>query len=200
MRDWRMLAAGVVTAGAVIVFATTLAHATLFAPDSEIPAPALSAAAPSKDAPAGALPVRLIIPSLNINANVQDVGIAYSGHIGVPNNFTDVAWYKYGAVPGYEGDAIIDGHVDNAISLPGVFKQLATIQPGADIYVQTASSTKLDFKVTSVETYDVTQVPMQQILSKTGGAYLTLITCDGTWEQNQKEYNERLVVSAELAP
>ena len=143
--------------------------------------------------------MRLIIPSLSVDANIQKVGIAYSGNIGVPNNFTDAAWYKYGAVPGYEGDAIIDGHVDNALSLPGVFKNLGTIKPGADVYVETASSTKLDFKVTDVEIYNVADVPMKQILSKTGGAYLTLITCDGTWEQNQKEYNERLVVAAQLA-
>ncbi len=199
MGDWRSLLAGTVAALAAVVFVATLVHATLYAPEPEMDAPALAASAPARLAAAGNLPVHLIVPALNINANVQHVGIAYSGDIGVPNNFTDVAWYKYGTIPGFNGDAVIDGHVDNAVSLPGVFKHLSNIQAGDDIYIETASSTQYDFKVTDVETYPATGVPMSQILSKTGDAYLTLITCDGIWVQSQRQYNGRLVVYAQLA-
>ena len=52
-------------------------------------------------------PSRLIIPSLDIDTNVQHVGLAKSGNMAAPNNFTDVSWWKYGTVPGYRGSAVM---------------------------------------------------------------------------------------------
>ena len=98
------------------------------------------------------MPERLIIPKLSIHALVHPVGIRADGTMGVPSNFTDVAWYKYGPAPGEKGSAVIDGHVDNALALPGVFKHLSELAPGDDVYVETASSTEVHFIVTDVET------------------------------------------------
>jgi len=194
----RYIAVGTITAVAVIVFVYTLVHAVYWAPESELtPPPGLGAAAAAQ--PASGVPLRLRIPSLNINAHVQRVGIARSGNMGVPNNFTDVAWYKYGPAPGQAGKAVIDGHVDNALSLPGVFKHLGTIAPGADIYIDTATTT-VHFEVVAVESYDVSQVPTTHIFDTTGPPGLALITCDGVWIQGQHQYDKRLVVYAKLAP
>jgi LPXTG-site transpeptidase (sortase) family protein len=197
----RLIAAGTITAAAVVVFAATLVHATVYAPEPQAAEPALAASAPATQVTPQDLPTRLRIPAINVDANVQHVGIAASGDgaMAVPSNFTDAAWYEYGPVPGMEGSAVIDGHVDNALSLAGVFKHLSELKPGDDIYVDSASTT-VHFVVTDVEAYPVSQVPLQQIFNKTGGVYLNLITCDGTWEENQKMYNERLVVYAERAP
>jgi sortase A len=185
------------TALSLGVFVAVLVHAVWYAPDIEIADSAVPTTTVVSAVPAGK-PEMLEIPTLSIDAKVQDVGIAVSGNIGVPNNFTDVAWYKYGPEPGATGSAVIDGHVDNAISLPGVFKHLSDIAVGDDIYVDTASSTRLHFVVSNIEVYPYQSVPMTEVLSTTGSPRLALITCDGTWEEGVKSYNERLVVYANL--
>ncbi len=191
---------------ALVGFGVTFWHAALFAPqDDNYALPGFGNASSSNaSSSAGAVvlppasdtsqPVRLIIPSLSINANVQYVGVTKTGALGVPNNFTDVAWYKYGTVPGQVGSAVMDGHVDNAISLPGVFKHLDQIKVGDDVEVETASSTTLHFVVTDVESYQYQNLPLERIFNTSGGEYLTLITCGGTWDEVVKSYDHRLVV------
>ena len=148
-------------------------------------------------AQATSTPVRLLIPSLGINAAVQQVGRTASGAMGDPSNFTDVAWYKYGTVPGQEGSAVIGGHLDNALALNGVFKHLDELVIGQDIQIQTASDTVLTFRVTDIEDYSYTQVP-GSFFTKTGGIYLNLITCAGTWLPQARSYDHRLVVYTTL--
>jgi len=193
------IVAGVV-AVAIGIFAVTLVHAVWYAPDLEITDNSIVApsSTPAVSVASGDYPARLSIPKLEIDANVQKVGIAKSGHMAVPNNFTDVAWYKYGALPGDEGDAVFDGHVDNGLALAGVFKHLGDIAMGDDIFIQTQSGEKLHFVVSDIEQYPYTDVPMGDIVSKTGPPRLSLITCEGAWVQGQKTYDHRLVVTAKL--
>lgn len=184
------------------VFVATLLHATLYAPDNSSYAPpqthaAITAAATTTP---GQLPARLIIPKLGVDASVQDVGLTKAGSMGVPSNFTDAAWYKYGPVPGQRGSAVIDGHVDNGLSLPGVFKNLHQLQPGDDVYVQTAGGAKLHFIVRDVQEYPYMDVPAAQIFSRNDAARLNLITCTGSWVRAGRTYDRRLVVYATLSP
>lgn len=191
--------AGLIVLVAMLVFGWTLVHATLYAPEAEVIDPAAAAQAPARKVSTSALPARLIIPALNINASVQQVGVKADGSMGTPNNFTDVAWYKYGVVPGQEGTAFIDGHVDNGLSLAGVFKHLADINVGDDVYVQKQNGTKLHFVVIDVKSYPYTGVPMQEMAGQIDAARLDLITCEGTWVSKDKTYDERLVVYTKLA-
>jgi sortase A len=196
----RTKAALLITALSLGVFSVTLAHALWYAPDTQVSDALVSAtttpatlAADSKEYPS-----RLTIPKLQIDANVQKVGIAASGHMAVPSNFTDVAWYKYGSLPGQTGSAVMDGHVDNGLSLPGVFKRLDTIAVGDDMYVQTVGGTQLHFVVFDIQLYPYQEVPMDDITRITGHPRLVLITCDGAWVQGNRTYDHRLVVYANL--
>ena len=200
MRLSLRLAVATITLAAGVVFATTLARATLYAPDPDIASSTLAAAAPARDAEPGDLPRRLRIPALGIDAFVRHVGVNSEGNMATPGNFTDAGWYKYGTVPGFAGSAVMDGHVDNALSLDGVFKHLSELKPGDDIYVDTASSTALHFIVREVVSYPAEEVPAERIFKADDAARLNLITCDGTWVQGKKEYDRRLVVYAALAP
>jgi sortase (surface protein transpeptidase) len=144
-------------------------------------------------------PMRLTIPSLSIDANVQQVGITENGAMGIPSNFSDVAWYKYGPVPGAIGNAVIDGHLDNAISLPGVFKYLNAINIGDDIFVSNTSGGQTHFKVTKKETLDYNATSTDEIFEpSTTTPNLVLITCEGTWDQSVRQYSSRLVVFSTL--
>jgi sortase (surface protein transpeptidase) len=176
------------------VFAATLVHATLYAPDSIDS----SMSVPTTTAPAAAdaatAPDRLLIPSLSIDAHVQRVGVNAKGLMSAPSNFTDVAWYKNGTIPGKLGSAVIDGHVDNGLGLAGVFKHLGDIQIGDDVYIVTASGAKLHFIVKDIERYPYTGGPVDTIFNAHDAARLNLITCAGSWVKGGHTYNERLVV------
>jgi sortase A len=141
------------------------------------------------------LPARLIIPVLNIDAKVQRVGVGKSGSMAVPTNYTDVGWYRAGAVPGQIGSAVFDGHVDNGLGLPGVFKHLADISIGDEISVLDENGREVKFTVDSINIYDYKNVPTNLIFNEHDAARIRLITCDGTWVKGDKTYNQRLVVS-----
>ena len=143
-------------------------------------------------------PARLSIPAIGIDAAIQKVGLTAKGAIASPTNFTDAGWYKFSTLPGKQGSAILDGHVDNGLGLSGIFKHLSDVQKGEDIYVTTGNGTKLDFVVTSVDSYDYQHVPLETIMQLDDSARISLITCEGSWVSDQRTYNERLVVSAVL--
>jgi len=145
------------------------------------------------------LPVRLRVPKLDIDAHVQEVGVNTQGNMAAPTNFVDAGWYKHGTVPGFAGSAVITGHVDNAIALPGVFKRLHELAIGDDIYVETKGGAQLHFKVAEIQKYPYTLVPLKILFSRRDMPRLNLITCGGTWLQSERSYDERLVVYTELA-
>lgn len=176
---------------AVVVFAYTLFNAVYYSAQTTGPAPVSAVQTPVAST---SLPSRLIIPALSINAHVQDLGINSIGNMQAPDNFVDVGWYKYGTVPGYEGSAVIDGHVDNGLGLAGVFIHLNQIQVGDDVYVQTIGGDMLHFVVSDVEAYPYQSVPTNIVFGQNDNPRLNLITCDGTWVAGGDTYNERLVV------
>lgn len=145
-----------------------------------------------------ALPERLSIPEIGVNAAVQHVGLTKKGNMANPSNFTDVAWYKFGPVPGTLGSAVMAGHLDNALALDGVFKKLNELEIGDEVYVTAEDGTKLRFKVTDAQVYPYDNAPLEKIFNAKDAKRLNLITCAGIWLKAEKTYSERLVVYAEL--
>lgn len=130
---------------------------------------------------------------------VQHVGRAKSGNMAVPTNFTDAGWYREGTVPGNVGSAVIDGHVDNALGLPGVFVRLGELAAGDDIYIETEEGNTLHFVVEEATSYAVEDVPREVLFNRSDASRLNLITCQGNWVSDKKMYDRRLVVYARLA-
>jgi len=191
------LAAGVVVLLAAFVFGQTAVEALWYVSDTEVPVPEtieLTEIASPED-----YPVRFRVPALGIDTRVQHVGVNAKGNMAVPNNFTDVGWYKYGTPPGFLGSAVIAGHVDNGLSLPGVFKNLSELKIGDDIFVEKEDGSELRFVVTEIQVYPYTLVPRDILFSRTDVARLNLITCEGAWVAGERTYDQRLVVYAELA-
>lgn len=200
MSMFKRIFAGLLACGATLIFVTTLSHALFGSNDLDVVSnnsdSTTHSATESKEKaniPAD-YPVRLVIPSLGIDANVQYVGITRHGTMAVPTNFTDVGWYKNGPLPGSAGSAVMAGHVDNALALPGVFKHLEDIEIGADVYVLAKDGAKTHFVVENVQTYDASEAPASAIFAKKGEPRLNLITCQGDWIQSEHQYDRRLVV------
>lgn len=147
-----------------------------------------------------ALPMRLIIPAIGVDAAIQSVGLFWNGDgsMGIPTNFTDVAWYNGGPIPGAPGSAVIDGHLDGRNVREAVFYNLGNLKPGDLVEVLDASGTPWRFQVVRLTSYDY-NTPTNDIFGGDASTTrLNLITCAGSWIKSQKIYSKRIVVFTEL--
>lgn len=142
------------------------------------------------------LPVRLKIPSINVDASVEDIGITSTGAMGVPNNPLDVGWFDLGARPGEKGSGVIAGHLNGKNGEDGVFTNLHKLKEGDKLYVEDESGVTFTFIVRQSRTYDPGYA--EEVFSLNDIAHLNLITCDGVWDGAKKSYTKRLVVFADI--
>jgi LPXTG-site transpeptidase (sortase) family protein len=142
----------------------------------------------------------LIIPSLQINAPIEAVGLLSNGSMGVPtqNPWEHVGWYQYGPVPGEQGSAVIDGHLDRPGGKPAVFWKLGELRIGDSVMITNGQGKKLHFRVTDSRLYTPTNAPRAKIFTDTSGKFLNLITCAGQWVPEQRQKTHRLIVSTVL--
>lgn len=140
-------------------------------------------------------PVRLIIPTINVNAAIQNVGVNQSGEMEVPNNSIDVGWFKLGPRPGEKGSAVIAGHFDGENGGAGVFTNLYKLKKGDKLYVENSKGITITFLVRESRTYDPGYA--DNVFSSSDSAHLNLVTCDGVWDGAKKSYSRRLVVFAD---
>lgn len=143
------------------------------------------------------LPVRLVIPTINVNTNVQYVGITPQGEMEVPSNAVDVGWFKLGSRPGEKGSAVIAGHIDGESGEAGVFINLYALKQGDELYVEDYQGIRTRFIVRESRTYDPGYA--EEVFSANDSAHLNLVTCDGIWDGTKKSYAKRLVVFADIA-
>ncbi len=145
-------------------------------------------------------PVRLVIPSIGVNATVEKVGILNNGDLATPTRspWTDVGWFVSGPQPGGQGSAVIDGHLDRPGGYPAVFWKLRDMQVGERVMVMSANGKTLNFQVTRVAFYVPQAAPIQAIFGNSGGTYLNLITCAGDWIPSQHQTTLRQVVYTTL--
>ncbi len=165
-----------------------------FAPAVTLGTATLPGTAPTST-PGVVVPARLTIPSLGVNAPVENVGLKADGTMGTPQNFNDVSWYSLGAKPGEAGSSVFAGHVNNALSRAGVFENLSKIQKGDYVVVSDSGGHSKVFRVQSVSEYEK-DASTDTIFATSGPQQLVLITCDGDWVPGQKTFDMRLVVIA----
>ena len=146
------------------------------------------------------VPAHLIIPSINVDALVENVGIQSNGDLGTPQQrpWEGVGWYNNGPRPGQAGSAVIDGHLDRPGGYPAVFWDLGKVQVNDMVMVVDVSGKTLKFRVTRTAAYPPQDAPLQEIFGDSGGTYLNLITCAGTWIPSQHQTTLRLVVYTTL--
>ena len=77
--------------------------------------------------PEDRVPIEINIPKINVHASIEQVGQTKTYEMDVPKNAANAAWYVYGAKPGEDGNAVIDGHYDTPSGKPAVFFNLKKI-------------------------------------------------------------------------
>lgn len=148
------------------------------------------------DAPAPQ-PVGLRIGSLDVDAPVDPYGVvAGTGQMDVPDNATDVAWYRFGPSPGERGSAVLAAHVDLAGEGPGVFSGLRELAAGDLVHVAYDDGTEQAFRVIARTVYEKDELPTDVLFAKDGPPVLTLITCGGAFSRADRQYDSNVVVYA----
>ncbi|MGH7174758.1 MAG: class F sortase, partial [Minisyncoccia bacterium] len=152
-----------------------------------------------------ALPARIAIPVIGVDAPVDPLGLVAGDRMQAPSNFTDVGWYKYGTLPGQPGVAVMYAHLDNGLGLAGVFKDLDKLQTGEEIDITQGSGQVLRFAVSDIETYPYQAVPPAALGegsgAETSNPEIVLITCAGAPTHDPLmgyTYDHRLLVTATL--
>jgi hypothetical protein len=147
-----------------------------------------------------AKPARLIIPAIGVDAAIQSVGLFWNGdgEMGIPSNFTDVAWYNGGPRPGMPGNAVIDGHLDGRNVKEAVFYNLGKLKPGDLVEVVDQNGKTWQFQVVRLAMYDYNASTTDIFSGDLSQARLNLITCAGDWIKSQNLYNQRVVVFTQL--
>ena len=144
-----------------------------------------------------ALPVRLIIPSIKIDATIEHLGVLPDGSMDAPAGPNDVAWLDLGTRPGQIGSAVIDGHSGFKNNHPAVFDNLYKLKIGDEINVTDDQGVTISFVVQKVQSYKADATVPSVFGSTDGLAHLNLITCDGVWNPAAQTHSSRLVVFAE---
>lgn len=146
---------------------------------------------------AAARPVRLTIPSIGVDTNIEHVGTRPNGEMDVPKKWAHVGWFKEGYKPGAQGSAVIAGHYDTNFGLPAAFYRLGRLKTGDEVVVEMSDGNRMTFTVTASALYD-TRSREESVFGPDDKPRLNLITCNGVWNEVTRDYSKRLVVFTEL--
>lgn len=160
------------------------------------PSPTPGAARPL----ARSVPVRLLIPAIEVDTPVIRLGLAPDGTVEVPpvTEHDRAGWYRYSPTPGQTGPSVILGHVTVGPYGDGVFRRLARLRRGERIEARLENGTTAEFAVDSVRTVAKADFPVNDVYGNVNRPALRLITCGGP--RTGEEYRDNVIVFATLSP
>jgi sortase (surface protein transpeptidase) len=139
--------------------------------------------------------MRIVIPSIRIEAPVIDLGLNPDGTLEVPSRFDEAGWYVGASMPGEAGPAIIAGHVSSRQG-PGVFYRLSELRPGDVVKVIRPDGSVARFRVDMVDQFPKAAFPTGRVYGDVEGAALRLITCGGAFDYSTGHFIDNVVVFA----
>jgi LPXTG-site transpeptidase (sortase) family protein len=141
-------------------------------------------------------PVRIVIPSIDVDVPIVHVGLKEEGIIETPT-FGNAAWFRLGPSPGESGPSVIIGHVSGKKG-KDVFYRLGELTTGSVFSVYNENGDKAVFVVDSAETLLKTELPTEKIWPSTYMPLLTLITCGGEYDKETRHYLSNTIVYCHL--
>lgn len=145
--------------------------------------------------PWGVPPVKLMLPSVGVEAAVEPVAEDPDGAMSAPTDPDQIAWYSPGPGMGVPGNVVFAGHVDWA-GRRRVFGDLHLLNPGDPVQVIDAEGRGYEYAVESSEWVRAEGAPVEAIFANPGEPVVTLITCGGEYVAARREYLDRLIVRA----
>lgn len=138
-------------------------------------------------------PSYLFIPSIEVRAAIDPVGLTEKGAVDAPKEPGLLGWFDKGPRPGDAGSAIIDGHRGWRNKTPAVFDRLHEVSIGDLVVVMDSDGNTIPFYVYNMQTYDPDESPAE-VFAMHDDARLNLITCNGEWDAQARTATKRLVV------
>jgi len=168
------------------------------------PAPSGVPAASASAAPAGIQPpkvgavlARVVVPAIQMDAEVETKSINVRGEMEDPSGKDHAAWYDFSEFPGFGGNAVFSGHVDWFTGELGVFGRMRDLKDGDEIVLRLSDGMDMTYKVSSSILYESAKAPVGEITGRTAKDSLTFITCEGAFSRSAQDYSHRRVVRAE---
>lgn len=143
-------------------------------------------------------PQKLQIDKLGIEVDVETVGKDEEGGMALPSEDVLVGWWKFGAGPGEMGSMVIAGHVDREEGGRGVFYDLERLDVGDQVEVYSSDGNHLTYEVYDKKFYLTERFPLEEVFGNHQEARLNLITCSGKFDEEAKDYENRLVIFTKL--
>lgn len=140
------------------------------------------------------LPVRLIIPNINVDALVEYVGLTPNGAVDVPKNLNVVGWFNLGPRPGEKGSSVIVGHYNWTKNTPAAFDDLHKLNINDEIFVEDEKGIIRTFIVREIQIYSKDAIVPEVFSSNNEKSHLNLITCTGIWNKKEQTLSERLII------
>jgi LPXTG-site transpeptidase (sortase) family protein len=141
-------------------------------------------------------PARLVVPSIDVDAPIVELGLEPDGAMISPDGPNPVAWYSFSPTPGNPGNAVLAGHRDWHTGVVGVFWRLGELGQGAPLTVVLEDGTRLDYVVGLSALIGPDEVPIDDVVGQTRDEMITLITCEGGFDPRSREYDRRRVIRA----
>lgn len=145
----------------------------------------------------------LLVPSARIRASLVKVGLARGNAFGAPDNPDVIGWWENGPQPGQQGNVLLDGHrdfsdVDDNLGT-GVCWALPQTLVG-DVMIIRDSAVGLHYVYEVTETISVrwNDPDAVRFLQPSEDSILTLITCEGAFDDEAHNYSSRRIVVAAL--
>lgn len=143
----------------------------------------------------GRKPVRLVIPSIDLDAQVVRIQLSPDGVLNPPDDLTLVGWWDGSARAGAtRGQTVLTGH--SASRVKGVMDDLPKVLPGARVVVRTPKSRER-YEVTGLEELNHRQLARRAVElfgQDRDDNRLVLVTCsdyrNGVWNKNTIVYAE----------
>ena len=145
----------------------------------------------------------MVIKRLDVNAPVNIRLVEPDGVLGNPIGGKDVVLYDfstmgaggYGGYPGLGGNTVIAGHVDYICCL-AVFNALRSIQEGDLIDYITSDGQDIQYQVQWYADFPDDTGWNQYVRMQGSDDTMTLLTCNGTFNQATHNYDRRRIVRA----
>lgn len=165
---------------------------TLLGPSDGTPTERAPLPTPSE----GAQAVRLLIPSAQVDAPIETLGITADRTMEEPTTRNAVAWYNFSARPGFGDPAVFAGHVDWHGEASAVFAHLRDLDVNDSILIQLSDGMMLRYRVTQSNAVAGT-TPLLAVIGPRRGEPIILITCEGAFDRSTQQYDQRRIVRAE---
>lgn len=143
-------------------------------------------------------PKKIKIPAINVDAFIQQVGVDQNRLVAVPDNIYHTGWYVESVKPGQPGLSVIDGHV-NGRNKDGIFINLNKLNKGDTFVITFGNAEEKRFEVDEVISAK-TEESADILFSQKNGIkqQLNLITCGGEFDNNTRQYDQRVIVISKM--